>query len=71
MPQPCAVRVKCTRGFVAAAGQRLDAAVIDQSQIDDIDRNFRIETGAQLLPHALLRPNPKLPAISTLGDCAV
>ena len=33
---------------------RLDAGLVDQAQVDDVDRDLRIEAGAQLAPHQLL-----------------
>src|SRR5690554_4765730 len=34
--------------------QALDAAAVDQPQVDDIDRDLRVEAGAQLVPDELL-----------------
>lgn len=36
------------------ADQALDTTPVHQPQIDDVDRDFRIETGAQLIPDELL-----------------
>src|SRR5690606_8526028 len=37
-----------------ALGVAAEHAVVDQAQIDDVDRDLRIEAGAQLLPHQAL-----------------
>src|SRR5829696_2129488 len=40
---------------MAAVGKRFDSAIIDQTKVHDVDRDFRIETGTQLLPDSLLQ----------------
>src|SRR5437899_4543681 len=41
-------------GLVTPLGQRRDRAVIHQPEVDDVDGNFRVEAGAQLIPDQLL-----------------
>src|SRR5206468_12985860 len=42
------------RGLISSCGKRRDNTMIDQAQIDDIDRDFGIETRSQLMPNLLL-----------------
>src|SRR5439155_6121001 len=42
------------RGVISSCGKRRDNTMIDQAQIDDIDRDFEIETRSQLMPNLLL-----------------
>jgi hypothetical protein len=43
-----------TTALAGRVRMRLDAGLVDEAQVDDVDRDFRIEAGAQLAPHHLL-----------------
>ena len=40
---------------MAAGGQRRDVAIVDQAQVDDVDRDFRVVARAQLVPDFLFQ----------------
>src|SRR5207244_6874581 len=42
------------RGLISSCRKRHDNTMIDQAQIDDIDRDFGIEARPQLMPNLLL-----------------
>jgi hypothetical protein len=52
MPQPGGQR-HLHFGATLAVLVLADLAAIDQAEFDDVDRDFRIEAGAQLRPHRL------------------
>jgi len=51
-----------------AAGEKLDPHVIDQSQIDDVDRDFGIITAAEGFPDRFLVRVPVTGAVDTSAE---
>ena len=54
IPQPGAVSVIFTSTFVPPSGFSIKLAIVNQAEVDDVDRNFRVETLAQLIPDRFL-----------------
>ena len=79
MPQPGAVSVIFTSiDMGTARGRRLDGEVVDEAEVDDVDRDLRIEAGLERGPDGLLaelargrdRRFVRSAWRSVAGDCA-
>ena len=53
IPQPGAVSVIFTSTFVPPSGRFGQLAIVNQTEIDDVHRNFRVEALPQLVPDRL------------------